>query len=293
MNYLAHHVTFMLLDFQHPSLFKNNTTMPHNAIHKIGKEIFLGFLVIMLLVGATVPSSKRTLKEIALQKQADGKFIAVYMHPSKLVHLGVGDASTNASNLSNICSMDGKAPVKDQIGMNYHATTTFTETLPDIYSRETRSFADQLNEGLGTTAFKAVMPGELPLKTVKVLGQEDQVVDWSRTEYDVMVNLIASPVYTTHPSPISYNTEFELGTMLYVNEVVPGSDALGYIGSGYTLATLRTDKVSHDACLKSLPELRSKVADPGIFSSIFFDSNKELLAKLIEKENKKYNKALK
>ncbi len=267
--------------------------MQHISTNRVWKNYFVGLLVILFLVEATVPSSRPTLKEIALQKQADGKFIAVYMHPSRLVYLGVGDASTNASNLSNICSMDGKAPAKDQIGMNFHATTIFPETLPEAYSREVRNFAAQLNEGLGTTAFKAVLPGELPMKQIKVFDQEEQVVDWSRTEYDVMVNVITSPVYTTHPAAANYVTEFELGTMLYLNELVPDSEALGYIGSGYTLATLRSDKVSHDGCLRSLAELKSKVANPGTFSSIYFDSNKEQLGKVIEKENKKYNKAVK
>jgi hypothetical protein len=261
-------------------------SMPFNI-----RKYFLVLPVMMLLIGAM--ADKRTLKEIAVQKQAQGKFIAVYLHPPKLVMIGVGDGGTNASNLSNICSMDGKAPLKDHYGPNYHATTIFEETLPDVYSQAAKNFADQLNEGLGTTSFKAVFPGGMPLKTVRVNGQEEKVVNWSKAGYDVMINLIATPVYTTHLSSDGYTTEYELGLMMYVNEVIPGQEALGYIGSGHSLATLRSDPVTHRSCFKSLAELKEKVADPAMFSDTFFAASKADLLKVIDKENRKYDKAVK
>jgi hypothetical protein len=243
------------------------------AIHKTWKAYFSGLLIIMLLVAAT-GANKHTLKEIALQKQAEGKYIAVYMHPANLLF---------ASNAS--CPMDGVKP-----GSN-HGKTAFDETLPDAYTREARNIANLFNEGLGTTSFKVVYAAELPMKTIK--DTEDQVVDWSKTDYDVMINLVATPVYTTHSSPAEYTTDFELDVMLYVNELVPGQEALANMGSGITLATLKSDKVSHDGCLKSLQELKGKVAEPGIFSSILFDTSREALDKFVEKENRKYDKAVK
>jgi len=267
--------------------------MKHIPLRKIRKEYFLGFLVMMFFIGAVAVPAKRSLKEIALQKQVEGKFIAVYLNPSKLVFTGVGDVSTNASNLSNICSLDGKAPIKDQMGNNYHATTVLSETLPDSYSQSAAEFANQLNEEMGTTSFKAVSPSELPMKTVKFFAEEEQVVDWAKTDYDVMVNLIASPVYTTHLSVKNNYTDFSLGMMLYINELVPGKDALGYIGSGYNLATVKSNPVNHEGCFTTLDELKEKVADPGIFSAKFFDANKGDFTKFIEKENKKYSKSVK
>jgi hypothetical protein len=258
----------------------------------IRKEYFLGFMVMMLLISATMPA-KRTLKEIALQKQAEGKFIAVYLQPAKLMYAGVGDQSTNYSNLGNICSMDGKAPIKDQFGNNYTASMVFDEKMPESYSLTAKNFADQLNEGLGVTSFKAVFPADLPMKTVKFFAQEEQAVDWTKTEYDVMVSLIAAPVYTTHLSVKNYYTDYQLSMLLYINELVPGKDALGYIGSGHNLATVKSNSVSHDGCLKSLDELKQKVADPGMFSEKFYEANKADFTKFIEKENKKYEKSVK
>jgi len=247
-------------------------------------------LVIFLAISALsfVKAPKKTLKEIALEKQAAGEFIPVYIHPTILTHKGVG------ADPAMICSAgESGQPVKDQFGTDYFVSTRFEETLPESYFSMAESVANQLNEGLGTTAFKAVSANDVPMKTVKVFSKEEKIEDWWSTSYDVVVNLWLTPFYITRSDGKVYKSHFEFSAMLGVNTVDEGKQALGNMGPPANLNTLKTDDVSHETCFSSLGELEENVSKPDVFADNCFDANKGSIDKFIEKENKKYDKAKK
>jgi len=253
----------------------------------------IGAITLVILFGVAAMSfvkapAKMTLKQIALEKQAAGEFIPVYIHPTILTHKGLG------ADPAMVCSAgESSQPVKDQFTTDYVVNTRFEETLPEAYFSMAESVAKQLNEGLGTTAFKAVMAKDVPMKTVKVFGNEESIEDWWSTPYDLVINLWLTPSYITRSDGKVYKSHFEFSSMMAVNTVDEGKQALGNMGAPSMLSTLKTDEISHETCFSSLGELEENVSKPDVFAGECYDSNKGNVDKFIEKENKKYDKAKK
>ena len=247
---------------------------------------------VFLLAGLTGTSflnaPKETLKEIALRKQAEGKFIPVYLHPVNLMHKGVG------GDAGSLCSAGSTAtPIKEQFGTDYFVNTYFDERLPETYFALSDNVAKQLNEGFGTTAFKAVYANEIPMKTIKFLGREDEIADWWKTDYDFVINISAVPIYITRSGGAELTTFFEFSTMLSANYVEPGKEALGNMGIPSNLSDVKSAEVKHGDCFGSLDELKEKVISPDAFAPDCTSSGQDAVTKFIEKENKKYDKAMK
>lgn len=259
---------------------------------KISRQLIrLGAICLVILFGFSgssfVKAPKETLKEIALRKQSEGKFIPVYIHPMNLIHKGVSvDASA-------ICSAGSKAqPIKDQFGNDYYVNTIFEERIPESYFIMSESIANQLNEGFGTTAFKPVYAKDIPMKDIKLLGREDKLADWWQTEYDIVMNITANLMYVTR-SAAEMTSHLEFSSMMYVNTVEPGKQALGNMGMGMNLGSIKSDVITHGSCISSLDELQSEVAEVESLATSCGNLGEDAVAKFIDRENKKYEKAMK
>jgi len=249
----------------------------------------IGILLLTFLAGTSfLNAPKETLKEIALRKQAEGKFIPVYLHPVNLMHKGV------SADAGSICSAGSTAsPIKDQFGTDYFVNTYFDERLPEAYFALSDNVAKQLNEGFGTTAFKAVYANDVPMKTIKFLGREDEVADWWKTEYDIVINISAAPLYITRSGGAELTTYFDFSTMLSVNTVDPGKEALGNMGMPANLGSVKSEVIKHSECFSSLDELKQNVITPDAFAPDCTTLGQAEVTKFIDRENKKYDKAMK
>ena len=88
-------------------------------------------------------------------------------------------------------------------------------------------------------------------------------------------------------------TSLVVAPLMYVNEVVEGKKALGFIINGRGFGIYKSAAVEHSECYSSLDDLKTNVSDPGSLAEQVKPGVTATLAKFIDKQNAKYDKAMK
>lgn len=238
----------------------------------------------------SVKLAKPTFKERVLEQVKAGKKIAVF---TVLSPIGYQHTSGRKSKL---CDEVGNGSITDkstEAGSKYVYSAVFAgELIPADYEDINPIVAEELNKGLGVDIFEAVNSSDIPKKMVKMGRTDIEIEDWWNTDYNLIVQISMNASYeTTGEDALTSNLNMKM--LLSVREVIQGQESLDFVTKGKAVGSVNTEGRGHNACVKTLFDLRIVAAPP----NALVDKCKETivleLADFIKKENKKYDKASK
>jgi len=230
-------------------------------------------------------AAKPTFKERVMEEAAQDRKVAVIVN---LVPISYQSETV----LVILCEIGKGITHKDAGSATF--TSGLEEPIPSTYQQMGSIVTDELNKGLGVNIFEFVDYGAIGKKTVKFLGFESEVPDWQNSDYKIIVELTPEVRYVTSQKENPYTTRLTASTLMYLREVVDGKEALGFIGTGKNFGSQQGAMVEHkEDCFTSLDELKTKVSAPDALVGQGIEGIMEPLAKFIQKENERFDKAMK
>jgi len=233
-------------------------------------------------------AAKPTFKERIMEEATQGRKVAVF------VNLGPISFQSN-SLLAELCKIGEGITTSSSAGnMPSHTFTSgLEESIPSAYQQMSSIVTDELNKGMDVDVFESVEYGAVGKKTIKFLGIESEIPDWWTSDYKIIVELSPQVRYVTSQKSNPLTTRLTAMTLMYVREVVDGKEALGFIGIGKNFGSQQGAVVEHEACFTTLDDLKTNVSAPDALESQSIEGIMAPLAKFIQKENEKFDKAMK
>ena len=227
----------------------------------------------------TPPLAKPTLKEKVLAIAETGKKIAVVYVPSNVTV---------------------QQPMESQKGRILDCRTAAAHIKipePQEYAKLAYVIADDLNSGFGASVFEVINIKDVPTKKGKFLGAEIDIEDWWNTEYDMIVRNYFSMHYAYDlemSNATEHSVKLSVTPKLEFLEVIDGEAALKpAIATVTSLGYSTSESVTTKDCFTTNDEFTSKVAEPSSLIEPCKAKAKEKLTEFIEKQNAKYDKAMK
>ncbi len=254
------------------------------------KTICVLILISPLFISLTsLKVAKPTFKERVMEQVKAGKKIAVFT-----VLTPIGYQHTTKKKI-NLCDEIGKGKITDRSSEDvdkFVYTAVFEELIPTDYEDLNPIVAEELNKGLGVDIFEAVNSGDVPKKMAKVGKTEIEIEDWWNTDYEVIVQISMDAHYETKGEE-SFTSSLKTSMLLYVREVIKGDESLGFITKGKAVGSVESEGKGHNRCATTLSDLMIVVAQPKTLVDKCKETIVPELADFINKENKKYDKAMK
>jgi len=234
-------------------------------------------------------AAKPTFKERVMAEAEAGRKVAVFVNHMVLSY------QHSASSNEELCRIGKGMTTKSgpEATMHFIYTSLLEESIPSGYQKMGEMVTEQLNKEMGINAFEAVPQSAIETKIVRVLEFESKVADWRNSDYKVIVELSPGVRYETAEEVDPMKTRLTSSTFMNVREVVEGKKKLGFIVNDRNLGIQNTVYVEHNECYSSLDELKASVYPPDALLERSLENIAEPLAKFIEKENAKYDKAMK
>ena len=230
-------------------------------------------------------AAKTTFKERVLAEAAAGKKVAVFTNLAPLSY------THSASSAAGICQIGKGRVIPQSSTSTFSFTSWFDENTPVDYDVSS-TIADQLNKGMDTDAFVPVAQDGVGTKTITALGIDSEVQDWWSSDYNIIVEVNLAATYITSGTS-TFKTSLDVSPLMYVREKVEGKEALGVLVNVRAMGSNSTTAVEHTECYSSLDDLKTNVGTPDGLIAITKEGIAEPLAKFIDKQNEKYDKAMK
>jgi len=238
----------------------------------------------------SVNLAKPTFKERVLEQVKAGKKIAVF---TVLSPIGYEHTSGKKSKLCDEVANGSIIDKSSSAGSKYIYSAVFAgELVPVDYEDINPIVAKELNKGLGVDIFEAVNSSDVPKKMVKMGRADIEVEDWWSTDYDLIVQISMNATYETEGED-AFTSSLNMKMLLDVREVIQGQESLDFVTKGKAVGSVNTEGRGHNACVKTLFDLKIVVAQPNSLVVKCKETIVPELADFIKKENKKYDKASK
>ncbi len=123
---------------------------------------------------------------------------------------------------------------------------------------------------------------------------EDEIVPtkFTNKDYDLIVQISMDAHYETSGED-ALKSSLKMTMFLYVREVVQGEESLDFVTKGKAVGSVEYEGKEHYRCASSLSDLKIVVAPPNVLVDKCKETIVPELADFINKENKKYDKAMK